>query len=197
MDYVIAFSEWLQLHPQISGLAFMLAFALILAIGVPGGNILMLASGMLFGSVMGAMLSVCGGVLAAWVTNVLIRTAFGRWLDARAGPTRARVRAFVESGNWLLLVVPRLVPVIPFFVINVGLTAAGVSRRSYLLSTFIGLVPIAALFAHIGSELTDVHELSGFSVSSLLASAEMFIPLGVLILVTVLGWAWIRARGRA
>lgn len=197
MDYVIAFSEWLQLHPQVSGLAFMLAFALILAVGVPGGNILMLASGMLFGSVVGATLSVFGGVLAAWVTNLLIRTAFGRWLDMRAGATRARVRAFVESGNWLLLVVPRLVPIIPFFVINVGLTAAGVPRRSYLLSTLIGMVPTAVLFAHIGSQLSDVHELSGLSVSSLLGSAEMFIPLGVLILVTVLGWVWIRARGQA
>ena len=197
MEYIITFGEWLQLHPQVSALAFMLAFACILAVGVPGGNILMMASGVLFGGVMGAVLSILGGVLAAWVTNLLIRTAFGRWLDARAGQARARVRHFVQHGNWLLLVVPRLVPVIPFFVINVGLTAAGVPRRSYLLSTFVGLVPIAALFAHIGSELSDVHQLSGLSASSLLASAEMFIPLGILILLTVLGWAWFRVRGRA
>lgn len=197
MEYIITFSEWLQLHPQVSGLVFMLAFACILAIGIPGGNVLMLASGMLFGGVIGAALSVLGGVLAAWVTNLLIRTAFGKWLDARAGDMRNRVRHFVQHGNWLLLVVPRLIPVIPFFVINVGLTAAGVPRRSYLLSTFVGLVPIAALFAHIGSELSDVKQLSGLSASSLLASAEMFIPLGVLILLTVGGWAWFRAHDRA
>jgi uncharacterized membrane protein YdjX (TVP38/TMEM64 family) len=197
VDYVIAFSDWLQQHPQISGLVFLLVFALILAIGVPGGNIMMLASGMLFGAVMGAVLSVLGGVLAAWTTHLLIRTAFGRWLDRRAGAARARVRSFVDSGNWLLLVVPRLVPVIPFFVINVGLSAAGVPRRSYLLSTFIGLAPIAALFAHIGSRVSAAHELSELDAAALLASAEMLIPLAALIAITLLGWLLFRARGSA
>lgn len=197
MDYVITFSEWLQLHPQTSALAFVLAFALIMAIGVPGGNILMLTSGMLFGTMAGAALSVSGGVLAAWTTNVLIRTAFGRWLDRRAGPARSRVRRFVESGNWLLLVVPRLVPVIPFFVINVALTAAGVSRRSYVLSTFVGLVPIALLFANIGSQFSDVNDLSTVSATSMLTSAELLVPLGLLITITMLGWAFFRIRVRA
>lgn len=197
MDYVIAFSEWLQQHPQISGLVFVLVFALILAVGVPGGNFMMLSSGMLFGAAKGAVLAVTGAMLAAWLTNLFIRTAFGNWLDRRAGMTRARVRAFVESGNALLLVVPRLVPVIPFFAINVALTAAGVPRRSYLVSTLIGVVPIAALFAQVGSELPDLDELSGVNPVRLITSPDVYVPLAALVLLTMLGWGFIRMRDRA
>ena len=158
---------------------------------------MMLASGMLFGTVMGAMLAVSGGVLAALITHVLIRTAFGRWLDARAGETRISVRHFVESGNWLLLIIPRLIPVIPFFVINVGFTAAGVPKKSYLLSTFLGLTPIALIFAGIGSQLSNASDLSGMNAARLLQTPGMYVPLALLILLTLSGWLWLRARGKS
>ncbi len=192
MEYIISFSEWLQANPQISGLVFVLAFATILAIGIPGGNVLMLSSGMLFGTLTGGLLSVTGGVLAAFTTRALVRTAFGNWLDARAGDTRISVRHFVQSGNFLLLVLPRLIPVIPFFVVNVGLTAAGVPKKSYMLSTFLGLIPIAFIFSSIGSELSNARALSGFSAISLLTSPALFVPLGLLILMTLGGWLWVR-----
>jgi uncharacterized membrane protein YdjX (TVP38/TMEM64 family) len=197
LEYLITLAEWLQAHPQISGLVFVLVFALILVVGVPGGNFMMLSSGMLFGAVKGAALAVTGAMLAAWLTNLFIRTAFGKWLDQRAGKARASVRRFVESGNGLLLVVPRLVPVIPFFAINVALTAAGVPRKSYLVSTLIGVVPIAALFAQIGSELPDLDELSGVNPVRLITSPDVYLPLAALMLLTVLGWVFIRMRDRA
>ena len=157
----------------------------------------MLASGMLFGTVPGALLAVVGGVLAAYLTHVLIRTAFGRWLDTRAGDMRISIRHFVESGNWLLLVIPRLIPVIPFFVISVGFTAAGVPKKSYLLSTFVGLLPITLIFAGIGSQLSNAGDLSGLSAPGLLLSPGMYIPLGLLIALTLAGWFWLRARGKS
>ena len=196
MEHIISFAEWLQANPQISGLVFVLAFASILAVGIPGGNVLMIASGMLFGALSGGLLAVAGGLLAAFTTHALVRTAFGNWLDARAGKTRLSVRHFVQSGNFLLLVIPRLIPVLPFFVVNVGLTAAGVPKKSYMLSTFLGLIPIAFIFARIGSELGNASALSGMRASRLLMSPGMFIPLGLLILVTLLGWWWVRSHGK-
>ncbi len=197
MDYIISFSEWLQANPQLSSLAFVVAFAAILAIGIPGGNALMLASGMLFGTLVGGLLAITGGVLAAFTTHALVRTAFGNWLDARAGEQRSSVRHFVQHGNFLLLVIPRLIPVIPFFVVNVGLTAAGVPKKSYMLSTFLGLIPMAFIFASIGSEISNASALSGMRASSLLLSPGLFVPLGVLILMTLAGWLWVRNHQKA
>jgi uncharacterized membrane protein YdjX (TVP38/TMEM64 family) len=194
MEHIISFSEWLQANPGISGPVFVLAVATILAVGIPGGNVLMISSGLLFGTVIGGLLGLAGGLLAAFTTHALIRTAFGNWLDARARDTRTTVRNYVESGNFLLLVIPRLIPVIPFFAINVGLTAAGVSKRSYMLSTLLGLAPMAFIFSSIGSQLDEASALSGMQARRVLLSPEMFVPLGLLLALTVGGWLWVRRQ---
>lgn len=197
MEYIVSFSEWLQANPGISGLVFVLAVATILAVGIPGGNVLMISSGLLFGTLPGGLLALAGGMLAAFTTHAVIRTAFGNWLDRRAHDARDRVRQFVESGNFLLLVIPRLIPVVPFFVINVGLTAAGVPLKSYMLSTFLGLIPMAFILASIGSQVGDARALSGMSSIKMLLSPGMFVPLGLLILMILGGWLWVRKHPEA
>jgi len=193
LEYIISAIEWMQANPQLSGLVFLLLFATVIAVGLPGTAILWLSSGMIFGTVAGAILSVLGATLAAAVTNLLIRTAFGRWLDERAGEARERVRHFLHSGNTFLLVVPRLVPFFPLFVVNVVFSAAGVPRKAYLLSTLIGLIPLATIFANIGSQLSDVSQLSGVRASSLVMAPKFLVPLALLLLITLIGW-WIYHR---
>ena len=193
LEYIISAIEWMQANPQLSGQVFLLLFATVIAVGLPGTAILWLSSGMIFGTVPGAILSVLGATLAAAVTNLLIRTAFGRWLDERAGEARERVRHFLHSGNTFLLVVPRLVPFFPLFVVNVVFSAAGVPRKAYLLSTLFGLIPLATIFANIGSQLSDVSQLSGVRASSLVMAPKFLVPLALLLVITLIGW-WIYHR---
>jgi uncharacterized membrane protein YdjX (TVP38/TMEM64 family) len=194
VDFIVSLGEWLQVHPQVSGVVFVFAFAAIMAVGIPGGNLLMLSSGLLFGTLIGGFLASAGAVVAAVATHALIRTAFGRWLDERAGHARNTVRSFIEQGNAPLLVLPRLIPVIPFFAINVGLTAAGLPLRTYLWTTVVGVVPVAFLFASIGSEFRGMQDLSRAGMISLLLSPGLFVPLALLGLMTLAGWFYIRAR---
>ena len=197
MEYLVSFSEWLQANPGISGLVFVLAVASILAVGIPGGNVLLVSSGLLFGTLLGGLLALTGVMLAAIATYVVVRTAFGKWLDSRAQNSRNRVRHFVQSGNFLLLVVPRLIPVIPFFALNVGLIAAGVPKKSYLLSTFLGLLPMVFIMSSIGARLGDVRELSGMSLTKMLLMPGLYVPLALLILITLSGWLWVRNHPEA
>lgn len=197
MEHLVTFTEWLQASPAISGLVFVLAVAVILAVGVPGGNVLLISSGLLFGAITGGLLSLCGAMLAALATHAVIRTALGSWLDSRARDGRHRVRQFVQSGNFLLLVLPRLIPVIPFFVLNAGFAAAGVPRKSFLLSTFLGLTPMVFLLARIGSQLGDISELSRISLAETLLAPGFYVPLGILFLLTFAGWLWVRNPAKA
>jgi uncharacterized membrane protein YdjX (TVP38/TMEM64 family) len=190
----VSLGEWLMANPQVSGLVFVVAFAAIMAVGIPGGNVLMLSGGLLYGMLPGALLATLGAMLAALATHALIRTAFGRWLDERAVRTGWSLQAFVNGGNALLLVMPRLVPVVPFFAINVGLTVAGVPVRTYLWTTLAGVAPVALLFASIGSELRGIREISETGLVPLLLSPGLAVPLALLLLLTLLGWLWIRGR---
>ncbi len=187
-ELVISLGAWLQAHPEVAGLVFVLSIAVILAIGVPGGNILMLSSGLLFGTLLGALLALTGAMLGAMATYYLVRTAFGRWLDRRAGKARLSIVSFIDHGNAPLLVLPRLIPLIPFFLINIGYAAAGVPVRSYFLTTLVGVIPPALLFAKIGSEFRNMEEISGAGVYSILLSPGLYLPLGLLIAITLVGW---------
>ncbi len=196
MEFVISLGEWLQAHPQVSAMVYVIAFAGIMAVGIPGGNVLMLSGGLLYGMLAGALLATLGAMLAAATTHWLIRTAFGRWLDERAQRAGWSFREFVNGGNSLLLVMPRLIPLIPFFAINVGLTVAGVPLRTYLWTTLVGVIPVAALFASIGSELRGMQDLSETGVLSVLLSPGVALPLAALLALTLLGWFWVRDRRR-
>lgn len=188
LEYMIDFVAWMQMHPRASGLVFLLVFATVIAVGLPGTAILWLASGMIYGTLGGAAISVLGATLAAYVTNLLIRTAFGQWLDRRAGDARERVRRFLHSGNAFLLVVPRFIPFLPLFAVNVAFSVAGVPRKAYVLSTLVGLIPLATIFASIGSTLGDASQLSGVRASSLVMAPRFLLPLGLLLVITLVGW---------
>lgn len=193
-EFVLTLGEWLQANPQLSGLVYVAAFALIMAVGVPGGNALMLSGGFLFGWWAGTLLTTVGGVLAAGLTHALVRTALGRWLEHRAAVFRDATRSFVAGGNALLLVVPRLIPLIPFFAINASLTAAGVPLRTYLWTTAVGLFPVALLICRVGSEFRDMNAIDRASIQALLLSPGLYLPLLLLIGLTVGGWWLIRRR---
>ena len=194
MDLVVSLGEWLQFHPQISGLVFVLVYAAVMAVGIPGGILFTLSAGLLFGTLPGALLAMTGAALAALATHVLIRTAFGRWLDRRANPDRYSVRSMIARGDTLLLVLPRLIPVMPYFVMNVALTAAGVPLRTYMWTTVAGILPVVFLFARIGSEFRDLQQISQASLRNVLLAPGLLIPLSLLILMTLLGWLYFKRR---
>jgi len=194
VELIVALGEWLQLHPHASGLVFVAVYAIVLAVGIPGGIVLTLSAGLLFGTLPATVLATAGAALAALATHALIRTAFGRWLDGRADSGRYSIRSVASGGNTLLLILPRLIPVIPFFMLNVALTAAGVPLRTYMWTTVTGIVPVVFLIARIGSSLRDLRELTAASLGSLLLSPGLLVPLCLLALVTLLAWGFFRRR---
>ena len=196
LEFITSFAQWLQLHPHISGPAFVAVFAAVMAVGIPGGMILSLSAGLLFGTLAGGLLATTGATLGALATYGLIRSAFGRWLDKRALSKRYSIQPFLAGGNRLLLVLPRLMVVIPFFIINVGLTTAGVPLRTYLWTTVAGVLPVSLLFARIGSQFRDLQQVSQASIAAILLSPGLLIPLLLLILTTLLGWFYSRRRNR-
>lgn len=185
MDVFISFSGWLEGHGELAGLVYILVFAGVMTVGIPGGNFLLLSAGFLFGFVNGTILSSTAAVLSAVLVYSLMRTTMGPWLDSKSGRT-ARIRTYIERGNWQVLVLVRLIPVIPFFAVNVAMTAIGIPRRLYILTTIVGMIPITAIFAWIGSGFRTLDELSTVSLGKLMLSAQMLVPLVLLfVLISV------------
>lgn len=186
--------EWIAANPAVSIPAFILIFAAVMAVGIPGGFFLLLSGGFLFGWLPGAVYCLLGAGLAAYITFFTIQSVFGRWLDARATRLKSLMTGFIDDGHTVLLLLPRLIPGVPFFALNISLAASGVPLPTYLWTTLLGTFPICLLFCRVGSEFRRLDELSETGLLSVLVSPGMLVPLALLVIMVLLGWCYARRR---
>jgi uncharacterized membrane protein YdjX (TVP38/TMEM64 family) len=143
-------------HGPMAVAAFVALYVAVVSLSIPGAVYLTMAGGFLFGGVSGALASILGATLGATVLFLIARSAFGDALVRRAGARAGRLaEGFREDAfNYLLFL--RLVPVFPFFVVNLVAAVAGVRLLPFVLATAIGIVPATTVFAFVGAGLDSV-----------------------------------------
>ena len=169
---------------------FMAVYIIQTALSLPGAAIMSLAAGAIFGSAMGTLYAVIaatiGAALAFLVTRYLLRDLV---LQRFGGRLEGMNRELEQRGfNYLLFL--RLVPVFPFFLINL---AAGLTRlplRTFVTATLIGIIPGGFVYVNAGASLATVTSLSGVASPRVLGS---FALLGLFALIPVL-YAKFKAR---
>ncbi len=175
---------------------FVALYVLAVAASLPGAVVLSLAGGFLFGVAAGAALIVVGATAGATVLFVVARTAFGDVLRSRAGPFVRRMEdGFRENAFWYLLSL-RLIPIFPFFAVNLVPALIGVPLGTFVAATLIGIVPGTVVFASFGAGLGEVFDRGGeVSVGAVLTPGIVagLVGLGVLSLIPVAVKRW---RGR-
>jgi uncharacterized membrane protein YdjX (TVP38/TMEM64 family) len=160
-DNQAALIAWRDANPAGAALAYMALYIAVVLLSLPGGAVMTLAGGFLFGPVIGAGLAVASATIGATGIFVAARRGLGNALFARLRSRgEAGVLARMERGlranevSYLLLM--RLVPAVPFFVANLAPAFLGVGLRNYVLTTFFGIIPATAVFAWIGAGLSEV-----------------------------------------
>lgn len=158
-------------------------YVLVVALSLPGATVLSLTVGFLFGRWVGTALTVLAATAGATLVFLGARYLFADFARKRVGGFYERMRAgFTEHAfNYLLFL--RLVPLFPFFLVNLAPALAGIPLRTYVLATFIGIIPGSFVLVNLGGTLGRIESsrdlLSG---TTLLA----FGLLGVLALVPIL-----------
>ncbi len=138
---------------------FILLYAAVTATAVPGSAVMTIAGGFLFGITFGTIWVVIAATVGASILFLLARTTFGDALRAKAGPALKKMEAGFQQNAFSYLLSLRLVPVFPFFLINIVPAFLGVSLRTYVVATFIGIIPGAFVFASIGAGLGSVFDM--------------------------------------
>lgn len=162
---------------------FMLLYIVQTALSLPGAAILSLAAGAIFGVLMGTVYAIIaatiGATLAFLVTRYLLRDAV---LNRFGSKLEGMNRELEERGfNYLLFL--RLVPVFPFFLINL---AAGLTRlplHTFFIGTLLGIIPGGFVYVNAGASLATIDSLSGIASPRVLGS---FALLGLFALLPVL-----------
>ena len=144
-------------------------YALTIACSMPTGMVLTLGGGFLFGTVFGALFSVIGATAGAIILFIAARTAFKDLLIKRAEFTIDRMRSGFQTNALFYLIFLRLIPIFPFFIVNLVPAVLGVKLGVYLVGTVIGIIPGAIIFAMVGSGLSQLFAAGEeFSLSTVL-----------------------------
>ena len=136
--------------------AYALLYIAVVALSLPGGAILTIAGGFLFGGFAGTAITVVSATIGAVIIFQAARTAFAETLRRRAGPFMTRLSDGFQKNAVSYLLFLRLVPVFPFWLVNIAPALAGIKLRTYALATFFGIIPGTLAFAFIGAGLDGV-----------------------------------------
>ena len=183
-------------HAILAGGFFVLAYAAATALSIPGALFLTVAGGLLFGAVPGTALTVVGATAGATVLFLAARSTFGDALRGRAGGWVERLAEGFRGNAFSYLLVLRLVPLVPFFIVNLVPAVLGVPLRTYVVATLLGIVPGAFVYASVGAGLSDLLAMGGsFSLASVLTPKVVIALLGLAIL-SLVPVAYKRIKGR-
>jgi uncharacterized membrane protein YdjX (TVP38/TMEM64 family) len=164
-----ALTDFVARNTLLAALTYVVVYALAIALSVPGGAILTIAGGFLFGSILATILVVLAATLGATLVFLIAKTALGDPLRARAGPFLKRMEAGFQKDALNYLLVLRLIPLFPFWIVNLVPAFLGVPLRTYVLGTFIGIIPGSFVFASVGAGIGSVLDSGAdFSPSSVL-----------------------------
>lgn len=127
------------------------------------GSIFTLGAGFLYGVVWGTLLvsplSVTGATLAFIIGRYFARGWVAKKIEGR--PRFSAIDDALADGGLKVVILLRLSPVLPFNLLNYGLSVSRVSLGSYVLGSFLGMLPGTALFVYLGSLLTSAGQLLG------------------------------------
>jgi len=139
--------------------AFVGSYAIATAISLPGATILTLAGGYLFGTGVGGSATVIGATLGAIAIFYVVGTSLGAALRAKAEASGGRLKGVidgVQQGAFGYILTLRLIPVVPFWFVNVAAALAGTPIRPYIAATFIGIIPATFIFSSIGAGIGTI-----------------------------------------
>lgn len=179
---------------------FVLLYAAATTISLPGAGFLTMSGGFLFGTLVGGAAAWIGATIGATLIFLAARTAFGDVLRARAGGWLERLSEGFRRNAFNYLLVLRLTPVAPFFVVNLAPAFFNVSLRDYVLATLIGMIPGALVYASVGAGLKSALATGAAvdpneAASAILTSPAVYLPILALVALALLPVA-IRALRR-
>jgi len=192
-----AHREWLLAQVAALGLwapvAFILLYAAVAALSIPGATVMTLTGGFLFGTVLGTLYNVLGATIGATLVFLVARSSFGEVLQQRAGPFLKKLEAGFREDAVSYLLVLRLVPLFPFWLVNLVPALFGMSLWAYVVCTFFGILPGAVVYTSVGGGLGEFLDRGEKPDLHLAMQPHILLPLvglGLLALVPVAYKHW-------
>lgn len=160
-----------RVHPAPVVFAFMALQIIFLAFCVPGAVFsLALLGGALFGFSTGTLIVLTSVTVGDTLGFLMARFVLRDWVHRRFGPQGSMVERGIDEGGAYYLLGMRLLPILPFFIVNLTMGVSRMPLRRFAPISFVGLVPSIAVYVEAGTRLGEIRSRSDvFSPHVLLA----------------------------
>lgn len=182
-------------QPILAAAAYVGTYVAIIAASLPLAAVATVAGGLLFGPVVGPVLTVLGATAGASVAFFAMRGVFAALLARRAAGLVARLAPRLRQDGLSFVLAMRLLPVVPFWLVNLAAGASGMSWRPFALGTLVGVVPATIVYSGIGAGIGAVLAEGREPDLRVILSPPILLPLIGLAALALLPVAWRRWRG--
>ena len=186
-DFMASFEQ----NPLLTGGSFFLIYVLVTALSLPGAAVMTLAAGALFGFGWGLVLVSFASSIGATLAFLCSRFLFRQALEQRFGSQLQSINAGIERDGAFYLFTLRLVPIFPFFVINLVMGLTHLRTLTFYWVSQVGMLAGTMVYVNAGTQLGQIESLSGILSPELIAS---FCLLGIFPLLAKRLIATIKAR---
>ncbi len=163
-------TEYRRAQPVSAALLYAALYVAVAAASIPGALVLTLASGAIFGFLLGSLIvavsATIGATLAFWIARYL----FDDLVQAKMGERLARIRKKFREQGALYLFSIRLVPVFPFFVVNLVMGLTSIKTSTYMAASFLGMLGPSMVFVNAGTQLARLESVAGLLSPRIIAS---------------------------
>ncbi len=177
-----ALIEYYEQHKFITVSVFVLVYIIQTALSLPGATVLTLAAGAVFGAVAGTAYVNIGATVGATLAFLVARYLFRDFIQNKFGTRIEKINRELESRGFNYLLFLRLVPLVPFFLINLGAGLTRLPLRTFFLGTMVGIIPGSFVYCNAGASLATISSMRDVASPRVLGSLAL---LGLFALVPV------------
>lgn len=172
-------------HYFLAVVSFILGYAVMIGIGIPGVVIFSLLGGFLFGTWLGMLYSTIAATLGSAVVFLIIRYLMNTYVQRRYAAHLATFNRYMERYGSSFLLIVHYMAVIPFFIINILAALTRVRLWTFAWTTVAGFIPLCWIYASAGCRLATLDSFDD------LFSWQIFVMLAVLILMALIP-VWVK-----
>ena len=184
-----------EAQPIAASAIYFAVYVLVTALSLPGAAVMSLAGGAVFGLVWGMVLVSFASSVGATLAFLISRSLLHEWVRKRFGEYLEGIdRGFEKEGNFYLFSI-RMVPLFPFFVVNLLMGLTRISAPAFYLVSQVGMLAATFVFVYAGTQLAQVHKLGDVLSLQLILALSLLglFPLAARKLMTL----WTRRRSPA
>jgi uncharacterized membrane protein YdjX (TVP38/TMEM64 family) len=176
--YHASLNIWTQQHYFSTVLFFIFIYVAAVATSIPGAaTILTITAGFLFGLFAGTCYIILAATLGASILFASLQTAIGSYLTKKGNSWVKHMKAGFKKNAFNYLLFLRLVPLFPFWAINIAAALLGVKFLKFFLATFIGIIPGAFIYVSIGCGLKSIFAKNETPNFAMIFEPKILIPI--------------------